>query len=147
MDLTNLQTRLEETFAANFVAYYRLHQFHVNVKGREFYQLHKLFKHQYSTLQDHIDDLAEKLRTIGGHMPMCLNYVTATSPIADFPISGDADTLVQEALATVLTLIDQYHELHRAAEEVDYTDISNMADENIGELAKMKWQLEATLDM
>ena len=55
--------------------------------------------------------------------------------------------MVQEALATVLTLIDQYHELHRAAEEVDYTDISNMADENIGELAKMKWQLEATLDM
>ena len=147
MDLTNLQTVLEETFAANFVSYYRLHQFHVNVKGREFYQLHKLFKHQYSTLQDHIDDLAEKLRTIGGHMPMCLEHIIATSPIMDMPIDGDSDALVHEALDTVLTLIDQYHELRRAADDVEYTDISNMADENIGELAKMKWQLEATLDM
>ena len=147
MDLTNLQTVLEETFAANFVSYYRLHQFHVNVKGREFYQLHKLFKHQYRTLQDHIDDLAEKLRTIGGHMPMCLEHIIATSPIMDMPVDGDSDALVHEALDTVLTLIDQYHELRRAADDVEYTDISNMADENIGELAKMKWQLEATLDM
>jgi len=144
--MEHLQTVLEETFAANFVAYYRLHQFHVNVKGREFYQLHKLFKHQYQTLQDHIDDLAEKLRTIGGTMPNCLEYIRATSPIADYPIDGDAEELLREARDTVLTLIDQYHDLHAAAEEVDYTDISNMADENIGELAKMKWQLEATLD-
>lgn len=144
--MEHLQTVLEETFAANFVAYYRLHQFHVNVKGREFYQLHKLFKHQYSTLQDHIDDLAEKLRTIGCTMPDCLEHIRAISPIADYPIDGDADALLREALDTVVTLIDQYHELHTAAEDIDYTDISNMADENIGELAKMKWQLEATLD-
>ena len=144
--MEHLQTVLEETFAANFVSYYRLHQFHVNVKGREFYQLHKLFKHQYQTLQDHIDDLAEKLRTIGGTMPRCLDDVIALSPIVDMPMDGDAEDMLRDALSTVITLIDQYHELHKAAEEVDYTDISNMADENIGELAKMKWQLEATLD-
>jgi starvation-inducible DNA-binding protein len=144
--MEHLQRVLEETFAANFVSYYRLHQFHVNVRGREFYQLHKLFKHQYQTLQDHIDDLAEKLRTIGGEMPRALDEVIALSPIVDKPVDGDAEELVREALDTVLILIDQYHELRSAADEVDYTDISNMADENIGELAKMKWQLEATLD-
>ena len=89
--MEHLQTVLEETFAANFVSYYRLHQFHVNVKGREFYQLHKLFKHQYQTLQDHIDDLAEKLRTIGGTMPRCLDDVIALSPIVDMPMDGDAE--------------------------------------------------------
>ena len=59
---------------------------------------------------------------------------------------GDADEMIREALDTVLSLIDQYHDLRAAADEENYTDISNMADENIGELAKMKWQLEATLD-
>ena len=144
--MEHLQTVLEQTFAANFVAYYRLHQFHVNVKGREFYQLHKLFKHQYEELQEHIDDLAEKLRTIGGYMPRSLTEVLATSPIADYPIDGSAEDMISQALDTVTSLMDQYHVLRAAADEENYTDISNMADENIGELAKMKWQLEATLD-
>jgi len=146
MDLQHLQTVLEETFAANFVVYYRAHQTHVNIKGENFYSNHKLLKHIYRKLQDHIDDLGEKLQTVGAHMPRTLQMIVGTSLIADEMVDGDSDELLQFVLDGIITLIDQYHELHAAAEEVNYTDISNMADENIGELAKIKWQLEATLD-
>lgn len=146
MDLTSLQTALEETFAGNFVVYYRAHQAHVNVTGRSFYQDHKLLKGIYKVLQDHIDDLGEKLRTIKAHMPMCLTYVVATSPTADTPLDGSPEDLLRGVLDGVYVLIDQYHTLRAEADLVNYTDISNMADENIGELAKIKWQLEATLD-
>jgi starvation-inducible DNA-binding protein len=147
MELAKLQSVLEETFAGNFVVYYRAHQAHVNVRGRNFYNDHKLLRSIYKTLQDHIDDLGEKLQTVGGTMPCCLNYVIATSPTADTPVEGDADELLREVLMGIETLVDQYHELDYAAEEVEYVDISNMAQENIGELAKMKWQLMATLEM
>jgi starvation-inducible DNA-binding protein len=146
MELQHLQTVLEEIFAGNFVVYYRAHQAHVNVRGRDFYQYHKLLKAVYSKLQDHIDDLGEKLRTIDAEMPACLSYITNVSPILDEHITGSADELLASVLDGIEILIDQYHELHAAAEAINYTDISNMADENIGELAKMKWQLKATLE-
>jgi starvation-inducible DNA-binding protein len=145
MDLQNLKNILEDTFSANFVVYYRAHQAHVNVIGRNFYNDHKLLKHVYTELQEHIDDIGEKLRTVKSHMPMSLMHIINTSPIIDYPADGSSEDLLRSVLAGVENLIDQYHLLRSAADAVNYTDISNMADENIGELAKMKWQLEATL--
>lgn len=147
MDLVNLQTILEETFAANFVVYYRAHQAHVNVRGRNFYNDHKLLKGIYSKLQDHIDDLGEKLRTVQSYMPVNLATVIETTPISDDAIDGSSDAILHGVLAGIEVLIEMYHELDRAAQAVEYVDISNMAQDMIGELAKMKWQLQATLDL
>ena len=133
MELGNLQAVLTDTFNANFVLYYRSHQAHVNIKGRNFYQDHKLLKHVYKTLQDHIDDIGEKLRTIESHMPMSLQFIVGTSPIIDYACDGNSEEILQEILDGVLELMEQYHILHEEAEKVGYTDISNMADENIGE--------------
>ena len=88
MDLTNLQSVLEETFAANFVSYYRSHVAHVNLRARTFYQDHKLLQKVYEYFQDNIDTIAEKLRTIRAYMPTDLATVTTLSPIVDTPTTG-----------------------------------------------------------
>ena len=85
MDLTQLQITLEETFAANFVSYYRAHVAHVNIQGRNFYQDHKLLQKIYEYFQDNIDTIAEKLRTIRAVMPHDLSTVIGLSSIADTP--------------------------------------------------------------
>ena len=54
MNLQHLQTVLEETFAANFVSYYRTHVAHVNIQGRNFYQDHKLLQKIYEYFQDNL---------------------------------------------------------------------------------------------
>jgi DNA-binding ferritin-like protein len=147
MDLTNLQTVLEETFAANFVSYYRSHVAHVNIQGRNFYQDHKLLQKVYEYFQGNIDTLAEKLRTIRATMPMDLNTVTAISPIGDFPTVGDSIELFESVDEALEAMIDQYHALYEAAEEVKYIDISNFAQDQIAQLAKFRWMVEATLDV
>lgn len=146
MDLTNLQRVLEETFGGNFVAYYRAHVAHVNIQGRNFYQDHKLLQKIYEYFQDNIDTLAEKLRTIRAIMPPDLTTVTMLSPIPDVPALGDSTELFEQVLETLETLIDQYHELNEAAEEVNYIDIANFAQDQISTLAKFRWMVEATLE-
>lgn len=146
MDLTNLQTVLEETFAANFVSYYRSHVAHVNVRARTFYQDHKLLQKIYEYFQDNIDTLAEKLRTIRADMPVDLSTVTALSPIMDMPTTGSADQLLEQVLEALEAMIDQYHELYDAAEAVNYIDISNFAQDQIGLIAKFRWMIESTLE-
>lgn len=146
MDLTNLQTVLEETFSANFVSYYRSHVAHVNIVGRSFYQDHKLLQKIYEYFQDNIDTLAEKLRVIRATMPDCVSCVLETSPIGDYHTDGDSRELLQAVLDLMDPMIDQYHSLNEAAEEVNYIDIANFAQDQISQLAKHRWMLEATLE-
>ena len=144
--MEHLQLILEETFAANFVAYYRSHAAHVNIKGRNFYQDHLLLKKIYEYLNDQVDPLGEKLRTLGALVPDMLLTMAAASRVGDYGINGSSEMLLRAVLDDIHTLIEVFHELHYQADSVDYTDISNMSDDIIGRLAKFKWQLEATLD-
>ena len=146
MDLTNLQSGLEETFAANFVSYYRSHVAHVNLRARTFYQDHKLLQKVYEYFQDNIDTIAEKLRTIRAYMPTDLATVTTLSPIADTPTTGTADELLEQVLESLDIMVDQYHELNDAAEAVNYIDISNFAQDQIGQIVKLRWMIESTLE-
>lgn len=146
MDLTNLQIVLEETFAANFISYYRSHVAHVQIKGPNFYSDHKLLESIYEYFQDNIDTIAEKLKTIRADMPPDLTTISQLSPIADVPTLGDCYQLLETVDESLETMIDQYHVLNDAAEAVDYIDIANFAQDQIGQLAKFRWMVEATLD-
>jgi len=146
MDISTLQTVLEETFSANFVSYYRSHVAHVNTQGRNFYSDHKLLQKIYEYFQDNIDTLAEKLRTIKATMPTDLSTVIMISPVIDMSTEGSADELLEQVEDNIELMIDQYVVLYEAAEEVKYIDISNFAQDQIANLAKFRWMLESTLD-
>ena len=146
MNLQHLHTVLENTFAANFVAYYRAHVAHINIKGRTFYQDHKLLQKIYEYLQDNIDTLGEKIRSTRAYVPDSLSTVVGISSIIDMPVMGDSIALLEMIEESLEALIDQYHELNTAAEEVNYIDISNYAQDQIGQIAKWLWMIEATLD-
>jgi len=146
MNIKNLQTVLEDTFSGNFVSYYRAHVAHVNIQGRNFYADHKLLQKVYEYFQGNIDVIAEKLRTVRAQMPADLMTVTAMSAVADIATQGDSTDLFEQVLETLEVMIDQYHALNDAAEEVNYIDIANFAQDQIAELARFRWMIEATLD-
>jgi DNA-binding ferritin-like protein len=147
MNIKNLQTVLEDTFAGNFVSYYRSHVAHVNIQGRNFYADHKLLQKVYEYFQENIDVLAEKLRTVRAMMPADLMTVMTMSPVADTPAVGDSEELLEQVHESLVMMIDQYVALYEAAEEVNYIDISNFAQDQIAVLAKFRWMIESTLDM
>lgn len=147
MKLDNLQMVLEETFSNNFVAYYRSHVAHVNITGPEFPAYHKMLQKVYEYFQGNIDTLAEKLRTVRGMMPNNIQTVLELAMLEDKATEGTAEELLSTILDSIAVMIDQYHELYIAAEEVNYIDISNFAQDQIAILAKSRWMIEATLDI
>ena len=146
MDLQHLHTVLETTFGANFVAYYRAHVAHINIKGRTFYQDHKLLQKIYEYLQDNIDTLGEKIRSTRAFIPDSLQAVVGVSSILERDCTGNAIEMLTAIDESLEALIDQYHDLYQAAEDVNYIDISNFAQDQIGQIAKWRWMIEATLD-
>jgi DNA-binding ferritin-like protein len=100
----------------------------------------------YEYFQGNIDILAEKIRTVRGLMPSSIGTVLELAAMEDREVIGDAEDMLQDVLEGIEGMIDQYHALYQAAEDVEYIDISNFAQDEIAILAKYRWMLEATLD-
>lgn len=148
MSLENLYIALERTFATNFVTYYKSHAAHINIRGRNFYNDHKLLKHIYRYLQDNIDVLGEEIQACGvGRVPETISMILDSSANADNMPGLDADDLLKDVLDDLYELIDVYHDMDEAGQEANYPDVCNMAADHIGKIATFCWKLEATLDI
>src|SRR5688572_3362335 len=55
--------------ADTYFLYLKTQNFHWNVEGIEFVNLHHLFEQQYVQLADAVDVIAEKIRALGGVAP------------------------------------------------------------------------------
>lgn len=58
---------LQRLLAGEIALYLKTRNFHWNVEGPAFYLLHKLFEAQYEQLDEVMDSVAERIRSLGGH--------------------------------------------------------------------------------
>ena len=64
--LKRVVDQLNPLLADEHVLYVRLRNYHWNVTGPNFLSLHELFEEQYGKVQEIIDELAERARSLGG---------------------------------------------------------------------------------
>jgi starvation-inducible DNA-binding protein len=57
---------LNTILADEYVLYTKTRNYHWNVTGMQFHDLHKFFESQYEELNDIVDDVAERARSLGG---------------------------------------------------------------------------------
>lgn len=86
--------------------YLKTRNFHWNVEGHEFFALHKLFESQYEQLDVIMDDVAERIRALGGYAAGSLSEFTKLTRIPDITGMKRSDP---EARMELLLLRD--HEL------------------------------------
>jgi starvation-inducible DNA-binding protein len=72
---------------------------HWNVKGPNFYQLHKLFDELAEKLEQHVDEIAERTTALGGVAMGTARQAAAMSHTAEFPAGTFKDMAVVTALA------------------------------------------------
>ena len=65
--------------------YSQTKQAHWNVRGAEFYQLHKLFDDLAEPLEEHIDTVAERAVTLGGLALGTVRLAAKASELEEFP--------------------------------------------------------------
>lgn len=57
---------LNDVLADEYVLYTKTRNYHWNVVGPQFNDLHKFFEQQYEALSDIVDEVAERARSLGG---------------------------------------------------------------------------------
>src|SRR3954470_15881963 len=84
---------------------------HWNVKGSNFWGLHKMFDQLAEGLEEHIDETAERLTALGGTAKGTVRMAAAGSRLDEFPEGTHA------GLEVVRVMADRYAAAGKAARE------------------------------
>lgn len=119
---------------------------HWNVKGSDFYQLHKLYDELAACTLEWSDEIAERIAILGGYVNGTLRMAASATRLPEFP--QDA----VEGMATVRALVESYanycastREAIEQTEELGDPTTADLLTEVSGDADKNRWFLEAHL--
>src|SRR5919108_3063653 len=89
-----------------YVLYTKTRNYHWNVIGPRFSQLHEFFKEQYEELDGMVDDVAERARQLGGKSLGTLEEFARHSSVSEQPGHyPDAQTMISNLLKDHETIV------------------------------------------
>lgn len=139
---------LNKVLAHQFALYVKTLNYHWNIEGSDFYALHKFFEKQYEELLDIVDEVAERVRSLGFKTIASLKEYSKLSKVEDELFGGGKNQMqMLEQLAydheTIIKVI------RKDADEVlaKYNDsgTNNFLTEKLEQHEKMAWMLRAFL--
>lgn len=136
---------LNELLADHAVYYQKLRNYHWNVSGPAFFQLHAKFEEMYLASQEHVDSIAERILALGGHPKSTMKAYLESSRISEDDDVPPAKSMVQHLVADISTLKTNNRKVKALADEHGDDTTVNLLD-SIGDAQDMDaWMLRAWL--
>ena len=93
-DRTEVAEGLKHLLADSYTLYLQTHNFHWNVTGPQFRELHLMFEEHYTELAEAVDEIAERIRTLGVAAPGTYKAFAKLSKVEEVEDVPDANTMV-----------------------------------------------------
>src|SRR5580692_1754811 len=104
--------QLVKLLADEFVLYTKIRNAHWNVEGPDFHSQHLFFESQYGALEEVIDSVAERIRSLGHYAPATLkSFLQLTHLSEQLHEKNDAQGFMRELLTdheSVIILCREY---------------------------------------
>jgi starvation-inducible DNA-binding protein len=92
-------TALAKILADETVLYIKTKNAHWNIEGADFYDKHKFFESQFGQLDEIIDSVAERIRSLGHYAPATLkSYLTLTHLTEETREKNNSHGFIKELL-------------------------------------------------
>ena len=132
------------TLLANYQVFYnKLRNFHWNIEGPDFFELHEEFENEYNTVKENI--VAERIRVFGVQSNFTLKRTLELSKIEEQDKNISALEMVREVLRDYETLHDSMLDAVNASLETGDVVTENMLTEFMTELEKRHWMFTSYL--
>jgi starvation-inducible DNA-binding protein len=141
----NVANSLNRILADSTVLYEKLHAFHWLVQGREFFTLHAKLEELYDHWHGVIDDVAERILTIGGKPIATLAGVLKHATIEEYDGISSGQEIVEAVRADFQHMIKSTGDAIAQAEETGDRGTVNLLDGMRDNLEKSVWMLNAVL--
>lgn len=144
-DAEKLASKLNDLLANYSVFYQNVRGYHWNIKGEKFFDLHLKFEELYNSLVLKIDEVAERILTLG-HTPRhrYSDYFKAAS-IKETKVTSDGKKAVKEILEAFKLLIIKQRELLDISGKAGDEGTNALMSDYIREQEKLVWMYSSFL--
>jgi len=138
---------LSKLLADEFVLYTKTRNAHWNVEGPDFHTMHLFFESQYEKLDDIMDSVAERIRSIGHYAPATLKIFLSLTHLSElFERKNNSTGFLEELLSDHESIIMVMRKNINSFAN-DYGDLgsSDFVTGLLEEHEKVAWMLRAHL--
>ncbi len=145
MSNKKLTDSLSKILAETYTLYLKTQNYHWNVTGPFFGQLHEMFGGQYEALVEPIDAIAERIRALGATAPGTMREFSKLSGIKEASYGIKAGDMLKHLRDDNRKLVETLKEGIEICGEADDKATEDMLIERVEAHEKAIWMLEATL--
>jgi starvation-inducible DNA-binding protein len=143
--MEELQKASKVAFASTFSFYLKAHNFHWNVEGIHFKELHDLFGDIYEEVFESIDVFAEQLRGMSTYVPGSFQRFSMLTQIDDETNILPPEQMLQELLEDNEKIIKIFKLVFQQSENNQEYGFSDFISGRIDAHRKHGWMLKASL--
>jgi starvation-inducible DNA-binding protein len=136
---------LNELLANYSVHYQKLRNYHWNVKGSDFFDLHEQFETQYNEARNNIDDIAERIRVFGKIPLSTMKDYLEVAELKETGTDLKSDIMVREILSDYTILLHSMFAVIDVAVEQNDSGTEEMVKKFVNSIEKHHWMLSAFL--
>ncbi|CCG52604.1 DPS (DNA Protecting protein under Starved conditions) domain family protein [Flavobacterium indicum GPTSA100-9 = DSM 17447] len=148
-----INTQKAETLAkelnillANYSLFYQnVRGCHWNIKGNKFFELHVKFEELYNDLIIKIDDIAERILTLGFNPDHQFSNYLEVSTIKELKETSKDTTSIESIVNSFSILITLQRDILKLAQETEDEGTASLMSDNIREQEKLIWMYNSYL--
>ncbi|KAB1064033.1 Dps family protein [Salibacter halophilus] len=137
--------KLNELLSTYQVYYQNIRGFHWNIKGQNFFELHVKFEEYYTTAAANIDEVAERILTVGGVPLHSFSDYINTSSIEPIKDLNDGQKMMEIVWNMHNELLGLMRSTVEVADEQDDEGTQDLLAPMISDLEKTNWMVGAWL--
>jgi starvation-inducible DNA-binding protein len=142
----SLAEGLNQLLADYMMFYQNTRGLHWNIKGEKFFELHLKFEELYTNLLLKVDEIAERILTLGGTPLHTFDDYQKTTQIKSIKNISDGNTGITNVLDSFKTIIIKQRFLLNLAAETDDEGTNALMSDYIREQEKLVWMYSSFLN-
>ncbi|MBK6876741.1 MAG: DNA starvation/stationary phase protection protein [Ignavibacteria bacterium] len=140
---TLLAEKLNQLLANYSIFYQNTRGYHWNIKGEKFFELHVKFEELYNSLVLKIDEIAERILTLGFSPQHKYSVYNEVSSIKESSQVSDGNKAVSNILDSFSVIISLQRELLELSEEAGDEGTNALMSDYLKEQEKLVWMYSA----
>ena len=144
-DRVEVAQGLAKLLADSYTLYLQTHNFHWNVTGPQFRELHLMFEEHYTELAEAVDDIAERIRTLGVAAPGTYRAFADLSSIKEVDGVPSSEEMVKYLVNGHEQVVKTAREVLARAQDANDESSAALVSDRMRIHEKTAWMLRATL--
>lgn len=136
---------LTRLLADTYTLYLKTHSYHWNVTGPRFRDLHLLFEEQYTELAAAVDDIAERIRTLGYPAPGTFREYLELTAIEEIAGAPAAEEMLRDLVTAQEILVRTCREILPTAQQANDESTASLVADRMAIHEKAAWMLRSLL--